>query len=55
MDEQTTSIVDDWTDNTSETPGQCANCDASTMNWCGICERDMCKDCIIDHSHGVDK
>ena len=42
---------DDWTDNATETTEQCANCDTPTNNWCQICKRALCRDCVIDHAH----
>jgi hypothetical protein len=47
-------LIAAWTDNASDAAGCCVRCDRITRNWCAICKRDFCHDCIIDHSHGLD-
>lgn len=34
--------------------GRCSGCRKDTDNWCQVCKKDMCRDCLIDHSHGLD-
>ncbi len=36
------------------TPRRCVRCETATDNWCQICKKTMCRDCLTDHSHGLD-
>lgn len=34
---------------------QCVKCGVPTDDYCQICKRTMCAECITGHSHGMDK